>query len=147
MVEAHFSSLILFNDGAVMPSFVARVGQDQPRLEEIAATACRASNRLNAFSRQFERLLSVLRDWLREHDEKIQAAHLTVRERDLLFVVMQKDARFDAELTDALTELDISIANDPELKLIDLEVLAVPPLSAEALRAVLTFGTVLHNAQ
>lgn len=102
---------------------------------------------MDEFAWQFERLLSVLRTWLLDRSETINGAHLTVRERDLLFVVVRKDARFNAELTDALTELDLSIANEPGFGLIDLEVLSVPPLSAESLRALLSFGTVLQHAE
>lgn len=147
MADANFSSLILFNDGAAVPPIIVPKHRDEPRLEEIAANACRASKKLDVFTAQFERLLNVLRNWLGEHRESIKAAHLTVRERDLLFVAVQKDARFNAELADLLTDLDISIAEAPEFDLIDLEVLAVPPLSAESLRAVLSFGTLLHHAQ
>lgn len=146
MADAYSSSLILWNAGAA-PVFTAPPRHDRPRLEEVAARACRASKKMDEFEWQFEKLLSLLETWLREHSERINEAHLTVRERDLLFVVVRTDARFDAELTDALTELDILIADDPELVLIDLEVLSVPPLSAESLRAVLSFGTVLHHAE
>jgi hypothetical protein len=136
MLETNFTSLLLFNDGAATPPMVVPKRRDEPRLEDIAAKACRAT-KLDAFTAQFERLLAVLRAWLSEHGESIQSAHLTVRERDLLFVVVQKDARFSAELADLLTELDIAVAEAPEFVLIDMEVLTVPPLSAESLRAVL----------
>lgn len=72
---------------------------------------------------------------------------MTVRERDLLFLCVQKDARFDPEFTDSLTELDLHIASGPEFELVDLEVMSVPPLSAESLRAVLASGTVVYDAQ
>lgn len=73
----------------------------------------------------------MLQGWIVPFLSKIQSAHVVVRERDLLFRLTQKDARFDRELVDALTELDLSISNRRDLRLIDLEVMATPPAADE----------------
>lgn len=147
MADVNLTSLIFWNDAAATPPIVLAGRGEQQRLAAAAARACRASQKAEFFNNQFQRLLSTLRDWLDGHRTKVRAAYLTVRDRDLLFLCVQKEARFDPELTDSLTELDLHIANDPEFELIDLEVMAVPPLSAESLQAVLASGTVVYDAQ
>jgi hypothetical protein len=65
-------------------------------------------------------------EWSQQHSRAIRSSHLTIRDSGLLFVVVQTGRTFDQELCDDLVDLDLAIANDPELDLIRLDVLAVP---------------------
>jgi hypothetical protein len=50
---------------------------------------------------------------------------------------MQKQVQFNQRLTDALTDLDITVANTPDLNLINLEVLCIPQVSDDSCKAFL----------
>ncbi len=100
-----------------------------------AARALKMYNRMEQFEGQFRELVQILINWSRDHKDKIHTAMLASRDRDLLFFVVQKNVEFDSDLTDALTDLDISIANNKNLELINLEVLAVPYVTPDAYSA------------
>lgn len=137
MLEASYRSLCLLGDSE------NGAGTVLAEAEHVAATAgaavhgCRPPDDRKQFDAQFHELLAVLRGWLEVHREKIKSARLAVRDADLLFLVMQKQARFDPELAEALSELDLQVANSPKLNLIDLEVLTVPPVSEGSLQSLL----------
>jgi hypothetical protein len=146
MSEAYLTSLLLWNEfSADQPVQVN--GSVPSRVADAAAHACQASANPNGFTAQFDKLVDVLHRWLHGHQAKVKSAHLAIRARDLQFLVVQKVARFDAGFADALTDLDVSIANSRDFDLIDLEVMAVPPISMESLNAMLSSGTVVYDAK
>ncbi len=106
--------------------------------EEQAVLACRAHEKAHLFKTQFNGLLQLLGDWIQEHRGKLREASLTVRETDVLFLVVQKEKAFDEQLAADLTELDIEVADDAQYSLIDLEVMAIPAVTNESVKAFLS---------
>lgn len=147
MAQADLTSLLLWKDISVGQPTIVAARSEPNNLVDAAARACRASGKTDEFATQFRSLVDALRHWLESHREKAGAAYLAVREEDLLFLVVQKNARFDADLSDSLTELDLAIANGPQFDLVDLEVLAVPPLSPDSLKSILSAGTIVYDAK
>ncbi len=106
--------------------------------EEQAVRACRAHEKQSQFKGQFEKLVELLRNWSQSHDDKLREASLTVRETDVLFLVVQKEKAFDEQLAADLTELDIEVADDAQYSLIALEVMAIPAVTNESVKAFLS---------
>jgi hypothetical protein len=97
----------------------------------------RQHEREQQFGRQFSVLNKRLAAWLEEHSDKCARAFLTAGESTLRFIVVRKEVRFDSEITDALSELGVEIANDPDLNLIKVATRALPFASDEALQSFL----------
>lgn len=97
-----------------------------------AARACSAMDRMGDFYKQFLRLDEILRDWITKNGSHIAEANLRFRDRGMLFVVVQKSQEFDLALAERLTALDLDVANESDLNLLELDVLAVPPAFREA---------------
>ena len=100
-----------------------------------AVTACKDITQVRQFGKY---LLSMLTKWLQDNRAKARKAFLTVRDGGLLFLVIRKEAKYDAQFTDALTELDVAIARDANLNMIQLDVLALPDVSDEGARSFLS---------
>jgi hypothetical protein len=98
-----------------------------------AVEACRAYTKSEQFKRQFTLMLRTLAEWIRHNQEKIEASFVTRRDNGLLFLVVQKSPRHDPEFEAALTELDIQIANDPMMDLIELSVMSLPCASEDCI--------------
>jgi len=100
-------------------------------------SACQRTQRIDwerqDLKRLLTRLMSKLINWLREHKRAVERAFLTIRDADLLFLVLQKETVKDEELCDDIVGLDIEIAQDEELKFIPLSVLVLPPADENAL--------------
>ncbi len=125
------------------------VPADQDRFAltvEEAVKACRAYERAATFQRQFKILLRMLADWIREHRANVGEAYVTVRDAGLLFLVVKQSAAYDDTFEDELTQLDLAVAQDPNLDLIRLSVLAVPPASQEGVESFLAPGFTLQYA-
>ena len=145
---AQRTSIILLDENAAGDVFVIPKDRDKFILTvEEAVRACRASAESIRFSDQFQSLLDKLAVWLHSHRERIKSAHLTIRESDILLLVMQRQTRFDQELVDALTELDLEIANSEAYDLIKLNTLSTPPVSTESAKAFLSSGHVYTYAK
>lgn len=112
-----------------------------------AARACQVWDKMSEFGSQYSSLLVHLAEWVKQRRPAIQTAYLTNRDRDMLFVVMQKAMPFDEELSRELTELDLYVANHGDYSLIDLEVLAIPPVSNAGAVAFLSSGDTIEYAQ
>lgn len=93
---------------------------------ESAIKACRAFNEQIVFKNQFDLLLERLAGWIGRHHAKIADAYLTVRDSGLLFLAVQQTAAHDTPLDDALTQLDLEVANDPDFSLISMAVHSIP---------------------
>ena len=105
-----------------------------------AAKSLQAVDKLVEFRQQFSELIEDLRRWLDARRPRIKTAFVRVRERDILFLVMQKDVEFDAELSAELTELDIQVANSVHYSLLDLDVLLIPAVENASSVAFLSSG-------
>lgn len=87
------------------------------------------------FEAQFSLLLAVFAEWIGEHEEKIKEAYVTMQGEILAFVVVQNSTECDEQFEDELTDLEFSIANDPDLNLISLNTMPLPPVTEDALRS------------
>jgi hypothetical protein len=105
-----------------------------------AVEACRAFRDQYIFQGQFELLLDHLAQWLKDHRSVLASAYLTVRDAGLLFAVVRKDRVYDDHFEEALTDLDLEIANDSAYSLIRLDVLALPYVSDESVQCFLAAG-------
>jgi hypothetical protein len=137
MSEATCTSLFFRGDADNGASTVLAGAEQLAAMAGDAARACQVHGERKQFDAQFHELLRVLREWLEARREKVKSARLSARDTDLLFLVMQKQARFDPDLADALSELDLKVANSRKLNMVDLEVLAVPPVSEDSLQSLL----------
>ena len=96
---------------------------------------------------QVNELLAVLHGWLQDRRDKIRTAYATFQASDSpLLLIVQKEVRYDAQLSDDLTELDIQVANDPRFDLLDFNVLAIPAVSRETAATFLSSGQVFTHA-
>lgn len=89
------------------------------------------------FSNQCSLLVKRLAAWLDEHAGKWRRAFLTAGESTLRFIVVRKQSRFEEDITDALSDLGVEIANDPDFDLIKLGARALPLASNEAVQSFL----------
>jgi hypothetical protein len=105
-----------------------------------AIQACKKQEQFLEFSRQSRKLLAKLQHWIEKHASDINEAFMTVRDSAFLFLVVQNKEAFNQTLEDSLTDLDLSIAQDEELRLIRLNVIALPKVSAESVNSFLTPG-------
>jgi hypothetical protein len=101
-----------------------------------AVEMLQAVDRAEQFQNQFKLLMSVLAKWLQSQGD-VKHAHLTLRDGGLAFVLVKRSAAYNSSFEDELSELDFQIANDPDLDLIKLDVIALPPTSDEALSSFL----------
>lgn len=137
MIEATCTSLCLLGQAENGAGIMLAEAEQVAAMGGAAVRTCRAPGDRKQFDVQFHELIAVLRRWVELHREKLKSARLAARDVDLLFLVMQKETKFDPELADALSELDLQVANSPKLNLIDLEVLAVPPVSEDSIQSLL----------
>jgi hypothetical protein len=91
------------------------------------------------FGYQFNLLLRMLAEWLRDR-EGIANAFLTDRDGALAFVVVRESRQYDDDFEDAISDLDFRLANDPDLDLVTLDVIALPAASESALSSFLDPG-------
>ena len=97
---------------------------------QAAVDACQAYHQSVKFQRQFkETLLPRLALWLDEHRESVERGYVTVREDGLFFVIVQLHAAHDRGIEDDVAALEIEIAQDPKLNLIDLSTITLPNAS------------------
>lgn len=115
-------------------------GEEYSVTMQQAVDACGMQNDQFRFADQFKELLDALTEWIEPRLKTIKTAHVTTRGRGILFLVMQRAAEFDQQLTDELTALDLKIAHDERFDRIEFEVLAVPAVSKQSLSAFLATG-------
>src|SRR5205807_7382937 len=80
-----------------------------------AIQACKAFGHHEEFTRQFRKLQTKVSTWVKDHEQEIMDAYLTVRDSAILFLVVQKSAAFNEALENSLTEMYVAIAQDAEL--------------------------------
>ena len=93
--------------------------------------------RIEAYDGQFAALKQELVTWSAVHSDVVRETFLVMKGDHYLFLVVLKGKAHDAVLEDALTDLDMKIAQDPEFDLINLSVLALPAFAEEAIRSFL----------
>lgn len=117
------------------------IARDQERFEvqkDHAIECLRlAVTQKTKFENQFRLLLRTLAQWRNKHSHDVANAILTIQDSTLLFVVQSSGSKFNEELTDSLSSLDLQIANDPALTMIRLNTLVLPPVSDESLMSFL----------
>ncbi len=115
-------------------------GQDTRRFKvqkDVAIKVLRAvQDKGRAFS-QIDLLLERIGRWTSERREKLRDIYLTVQDSSFLLVLVQQAARHDDELEEALSELDVEIANDPDFELLKLNAILLPPVTEDALMSFL----------
>ena len=84
------------------------------------------------FQSAFQVLVNRLGEWLSQQSG-IREAFLTLRDGGFLFVVVRKDSRLDDDFEDSLTDLDVAIAGDADLRRLRVDVLSLPGASASAI--------------
>jgi len=94
------------------------------------------SNEADKYTLQFNLLLKTLAGWI-EDQKEIESAHITIRDGSLAFVVVRKKSQYDGDFEDRLSAIDVEIANDVDLDLIELEVIALPHVSGSSLKSFL----------
>ncbi len=110
--------------------------RDQQRFEiqmDVAIRILQMANEESLFQKQLRLLLTHLGSWINRHRSAIRNAYLTLHDSALAFVVVRTRPSYDAEFEDALSDVDLEIANDPALSLITLHTLALPPVSEAGL--------------
>jgi len=94
--------------------------------------ACRSRANETDFRQQLELLQDVLGRWVREHGDKIRNAYITLREGSILFLVVQKGKQHDGDFEDELSHLDIAVAQDGQMELLNVSMLILPNCSDAA---------------
>jgi hypothetical protein len=120
--------------------------EDQDRFMlpvKVAVEGCRLILEVSNFQKQFKLLLDRLAQWTKEHGDDISRVHVGFRDSRWLFLVGRKTVRFNRQLEDELTALDIEIARDNRFNLINLQVLSLPQPSPEAVESLMNPGFTL----
>lgn len=99
------------------------------------------------FGQQFSLLLERLAKWVSYREPKIERAILTLQDNALAFVVVRTAVEYDEDFQDELADLDIEVANDPDLQLISLKTLGLPHVTSDALRSFLDERLVLEYVE
>ena len=114
--------------------------RDQQRFEiqkDRAIEVLRQAKNAERFGKQFDLLLSILGSWLQDRTDRLISAHLTLHDGAFAFLVIMRQFQYNPELEDQLSDLDIQVANDPQLDLIRVNMSLMPPVSEEALSSFL----------
>ena len=84
---------------------------------------------------QLNLLLERLGEWVNANSAKVEAAYLTVRDARFAFIAVSRATACDDDLEDSVSDLDLKIAIDPDLDVIHLNALILPPASEEAMQS------------
>ena len=110
--------------------------RDQLRFDihkDKAIKALQLANEAEQFQLQLRLLLQELAQWMRTYSSKVDTGYLTLRDARLSFLAISKEPECDDDLEDAISRLDFEIANNPDLELLQLNALILPPASPESL--------------
>ena len=114
--------------------------------KDLAIEVLQKAKESERFDKQFALLLERLAQWINDQSDKIAHGIITLQDGSLAFVAIQHSGKYDEQFQDALADVDLEIANDPDLDLIQLKTIALPNVSGESLssfidkRMVLTYG-------
>lgn len=87
---------------------------------------------ISEFNDQFEKLLNYLGTWIRSRRELISKAFLTIRDSELLFLVIRNDVKFNMSFDDQLCNLALEVARNPDFGRVRIIVLALPNVSLDS---------------
>ncbi|MEK6238849.1 MAG: replication protein [Planctomycetales bacterium] len=113
-----------------------------------ALNACKATENSVRFTHQFQDLVDHLYEWTTERLSQIATAYLTVRQDDVLFLIVQKDVPYNKQLSDDLTALDLEVVNSDLYDLVEMNVLSIPCVSRESAQTFMASGKMVlkYNA-
>lgn len=104
-----------------------------------AVNACGAWNKMAEFQSQMKELKARLEQWVSARETTVRDAFLSVKTGGgLFFMVVMNERKFDRDLEDDLTDLDVEIANAPEFNLLRMSVLALPNSPPDSVESFLT---------
>ncbi len=89
-----------------------------------AVEACKSWEKVGQFSRQVNDLLECFTRWLADRQTEIDRAFFALEPDGVVFAVVRKDRAFDPDFEDALSQLDLDVAQDDAYSLIKLRVIA-----------------------
>lgn len=89
-------------------------------------------------------MLKRLASWVLGRDD-IRDAFLTSRDGGLCFIAVHSTPTYDQEFEDALSDLDVELANDQDIRF-QVEVMSLPPVSEKSLRSFLNTDFTLQFA-
>jgi hypothetical protein len=93
---------------------------------------------------RFEFMLKRLALWIMERDD-IRDAFLTTRDGGLCFLAVHSTPAYDAAFEDALSDLDIELANDQDIRF-PIKVMSLPPVSEKSMQSFLSTEFTLQFA-
>ena len=70
---------------------------------EIAIRGCKLAGQMDKLNGQMAQLFERLHGWVQSHDRDIGQAYVVVRDTGLLFLIVQRDRKFNHELEDELS--------------------------------------------
>jgi hypothetical protein len=89
------------------------------------------------FASQFRILLRSLGQWIEKNKSKVNRAYLTIREHTFSFVVIRTETKYDSAFEDAVSELDIAISDDADLRGLSLHSIALPDAAEDSIASFL----------
>lgn len=107
--------------------------RDQQRFEIQKDKAIGALQLASNAELQLDYLLDRLAIWIRAHESHLRDAWLTLRNDRFVFLAISKAPEYNEDLEDAVSDLDLAIANDPDLNLLRMNAMVLPPASTDAL--------------
>lgn len=87
-------------------------------------------------------IMEKIGQWLGGHRTEVEKAFLTLKDRSLLLLVVQKQKEYNQVLQESLVNLDIEIAQDERMGIVPLSVLLLPMTSQEAIDTFINFPLV-----
>jgi hypothetical protein len=124
------------HEGKETPLLVITEADDRFSLPlDLALRGFKPFGALRAYLDQLGMVLGRLRRWTEDYRDKLARAYLVPGESGLLFLVVRKATLYDEALESLLSDLDIAIAQDPDLGMIELNVRTTAPVSEDDLRS------------
>ena len=105
--------------------------------KQMIARAGRIAAGIEAFDNQLTALRAELEGWAAQRADLIDQVFLALKGDQFLFLVVLKGKAYNGIFEDDLTELDMSIAQNPDYDLIPLSVLALPACAEDVIRSFL----------
>jgi len=109
--------------------FSLRVGE--------AISACLRLKADEQAQERFRLLIKRLGTWVLEHASEVRDAYVTTRDGALCFLVVHSVPAYNEAFQDALADLDIELARDPDIRF-PIEVMSVPPISEKSMQSFLS---------
>jgi hypothetical protein len=102
--------------------------------------ACRSYGKVEEFSQQVRDLMECLGKWVLEHRTEIDRAFFALEPDGCVLAVVQKGKAFNPDFEDALSRLDLDMAQNDAFSLVNLRVVAIPFSSDDTVSSFLDLG-------